>query len=528
MVKLRAAILRITRACGRFSGDREPCVRTPNQMLSSPLLTCSIFLLTLFLPGFSSGNVTNAVEQGKVVGAMALRILNGEKPQGIPRLKTANAHMFDSHALQQSGINETNLPLGSIWLNRQPGIWETNKQYVLASVSLVIAEFLLIVGLILQGRKKRKAEAASARTYERLGLAMDAARAVGWEWDLTNGRHQLFGHVESMLGMPAGAASVQGYDFPHRIYPADKALLFQAVHQARRSQQLFAAEFRVIDSGGSMRWISARGSLSHVENGTIERMLGISVDITDRKMAEAALKDLSGRLIAAQDEERRRIARDIHDDYNQRLALLAIDLEELSETASPHIAARLRECCADAGKLGADLHSLSHSLHSSTLERLGLEAGAKAFCEEFAFHHGLEIAFHADLKSQVLPWDGALCFFRILQEALRNVKKHSGVSQAEVRLELSNNRAHLSVSDFGNGFDLKAVSKNGGIGIRSMEERLRLVGGKFEINSRPMEGTRIDAWLQLGVTAPFLVMPERSIWADEAQKKSDAMYPLVS
>lgn len=478
--------------------------------------------------GEVGGDVANAVEQGKIVGAMALRILNGEKPQDIPRLKTANTYMFDWQALQRWGMAENNLPPGSILLNRQPGIWETNKQYVLGSISLVIAESLLIVGLILQRTKRRKAEAASAQTCLRLGLAMEAARAVGWEWDVSNGRYQVFGDVESMLGITTDVATVKGYDFRRHIYPEDRALVFNALNQARRSHQPSVAEFRVIDSGGCVRWITARGSFSYVENGTIERMLGISVDITERKMAEAALEHLSGRLIAAQDEERRRIARDIHDDYNQRLALLAIDLEELSETASSDTASRLRECCADAGKIGADLHSLSHSLHSSTLERLGLEAGAKAFCEEFAFQHGLEIDFHADLKSQVVPRDGALCFFRILQEALRNVKKHSGVSRALVRLELSNNRAHLSVSDLGNGFDLKAGSKSGGIGIRSMEERLRLVGGKLEINSRPMEGTRIDAWLELGVRAQFAATSEKSIWTDDVNKECNGVYPLAS
>ena len=477
--------------------------------------------------GEVGGDVANAREQGKIVGTMALRILNGEKPEKIPRLKSANTYMFDWLAIKRWGISEKDLPPGSILINRQPGIWETNKQYVLGSISLVIAESLLIVGLILQRRKRQKAEEACARTCERLGLAMEAARAVGWEWDVNGGRHQLFGDVESMLGITTEVASAKDYDFRRHIYPEDKPLVFNALNQAKQSHRPYVAEFRVIDAGGSVHWITARGSFSYVGNGEAERMLGISVDISDRKMAEEALEDLSGRLIAAQDEERRHIARDIHDDYNQRLAVLAIDLEELSETAPLNLASRIRECCDHAGKLGADLHSLSHSLHSSTLERLGLEAGAKAFCEEFAFQHGLEIDFHADLKSQVLPGDAALCFFRILQEALRNVKKHSGVSQAVVRLELSDDTAHLSVSDRGRGFNLRTASRGGGIGIRSMEERLRSVGGKLEINSRPMEGTNIDAWLQPGVRAQLVLLSEKSTWTDDTNKKC-ARYPFVS
>lgn len=432
----------------------------------------------------------------------------------------ANAPVFS--------LSENSLPPGSILLNREPGIWETNKQYVLGSILLVVAESLLIVGLILRRRKRQKSEATPAWACEHLRLVTEAARAVGWEWDVTNGRHQLFGNVEAMLGTATDVASAQGYDFRRHIHPEDRTLVFNALNEARWSRQPYVTEFRVIDCNGNVRWITARGSFSWMEHGKIERMLGISVDITDRKMAEEALEDLSGRLIAAQDEERRRIARNIHDDYNQRLAVLAIDLEELSETASPGLASRLRECCADAGRLGADLHSLSYNLHSSTLERLGLEAGAKAFCEEFASQHSLEIDFHADLKSQVLPGDAALCFFRILQEALRNIKKHSGASSAAIRLEISNQRAHLSVCDCGNGFDLKAGSKNGGIGIRSMEERLRLVGGKLEVHSHPMEGTRIDAWLPFEVPTPLAAIEERPTWKDGILKRSKTMHSLVS
>jgi signal transduction histidine kinase len=229
-------------------------------------------------------------------------------------------------------------------------------------------------------------------------------------------------------------------------------------------------------------------------------MLGLAVDVTERKLAEEALSKLSGRLIDAQEEERKRIAREIHDDYNQRLAMLALELESIEEeignspaTAGP----RIHKIWNAIGELGADLHSLSHRLHSSTLENLGLVAGVKVFVEEFAVQQQIKVSFTPENVPRGVAEDVALCLFRIVQEGLRNVKRHSDADEAEVRLEASGEKLHLSVVDRGRGFDVNHCSPRAGIGIRSMQERLRSLGGQLEITSRPTEGTRIDAWLPL-------------------------------
>jgi PAS domain S-box-containing protein len=227
-------------------------------------------------------------------------------------------------------------------------------------------------------------------------------------------------------------------------------------------------------------------------------------DVTDRKRAEAALADLSGRLIEAQEEERKRIARELHDDYNQRLAMVAIDLQRLAENmgeSSREAGQQLHELFNQVSELSADLHSLSHRLHSSTLENLGLVAGVKAFCQEFAEQQAIQIDFAHENVPRATPGDAALCIFRIVQEALRNIKRHSGAERAEVRLTWSGERLHLSISDRGRGFEPNKPSAQRGIGVRSMEERLRMLGGQLEIHSRPMEGTRIEAWLPLTVAS---------------------------
>jgi signal transduction histidine kinase len=223
------------------------------------------------------------------------------------------------------------------------------------------------------------------------------------------------------------------------------------------------------------------------ERGSVEKNL---------RETQRELEKLPGRLIKAQEEERQRIARELHDDYAQRLAIVAIELEDLGgkvEASSVEVRQQFSELFDQISDLGADLHSLSHRLHSSTLESLGLVAGLRSLCNEFSRQNGLQVEFaHENVPSGVAA-ETALCVFRVAQEALRNIKKHSGASRADVRLEWAPEELHLSVSDRGSGFDSSKPSD--GIGIQSMEERLRLQGGRLEIQSTSWEGSRVDAWL---------------------------------
>ena len=215
----------------------------------------------------------------------------------------------------------------------------------------------------------------------------------------------------------------------------------------------------------------------------------------ERKQLDAARNEqmrLSGMLINAQEDERARLASELHDDFSQRLAVLSLGLETAAEIVpeSPAEANRqLHELMNSASEIGADLHTLSHRLHSSTLERLGLAAGVAAFCKEFTAQQGIQVVFsHEDVPRSVSP-DVALCLFRIVQEGLRNVKKHSGAGSAQVQLERVDDAIHLLISDKGQGFDLKEVTDGQGLGLCSMRERVRLVGGRFEIHSETQKGT---------------------------------------
>jgi PAS domain S-box-containing protein len=228
------------------------------------------------------------------------------------------------------------------------------------------------------------------------------------------------------------------------------------------------------------------------------------IDITDRKAAEVALASVSRRLIEAQEQERTRIARELHDDISQRLALLTIELERLLET-SPDLPletrSRMGELRNRSAELASDVQSLSHELHSSKLEYLGMAPAMRSLCHELSRQQRVEIVFsHDDIPSTV-PKDIALCLFRVLQEALQNAVKHSGVRRFDVELRYASDAINLSVRDSGSGFDRDDALKARGLGLISMTERMKLVGGRISIDSEPQRGTAIRASVPLGKSA---------------------------
>ena len=219
-------------------------------------------------------------------------------------------------------------------------------------------------------------------------------------------------------------------------------------------------------------------------------------DIAERKKAEVALTDLSVRLINAQEEERRRLARELHDDINQRLAMLTIDLEKMAmclPADSNGAAGRLQELSNRTSDIGGDLHRLSHNLHSSTLDVLGLNEGVRSLCAEFTEQQDLQVEFVSNDVPRRIPPNTSLCLFRIAQEGLRNVKKHSAARSAVVQLVGNGKEITLSITDTGCGFDPHDAAFKAGLGLRSMQERLRAVGGSFEIHSIQGGPTRIIA-----------------------------------
>ena len=215
-----------------------------------------------------------------------------------------------------------------------------------------------------------------------------------------------------------------------------------------------------------------------------------------RRMTEEALSSVNRVLIDAEERERARIARDLHDDIGQRMALLAIKFEQL-RTDIPNATAEdlttMDKFGTELMETSTDIQALAHSLHSPKLEYLGLVKTARSFCREFGNQHKLEIDFRSTELPNALPIEVSLSLFRILQEALQNSAKHSGTGQVVVELFETQDTVHLIVRDSGQGFDLQTAMKNQGLGLVSMQERIKLVKGELSIDSQPMRGTTISA-----------------------------------
>lgn len=235
---------------------------------------------------------------------------------------------------------------------------------------------------------------------------------------------------------------------------------------------------------------------------------GLLVQRARRRRVENALRasnqqnhDLAGRLITAQEDERRRIARDLHDDVTQRVALISVEMELLGNCESPveagarsgRLAARLRE-------LSTDIHRISHQLHPAKVDQLGLVTAARSLCGATARQSGLPIEFSARNIPADLPSNLSLCLYRVIQESLHNVVHHSKAGACRVELIGETDGLRLTIVDEGQGFDVNQAARTGGLGLVGMQERVRLLQGTIAVSSSPGQGTRVEATVPLRPT----------------------------
>jgi len=451
--------------------------------------------------GEVGGYLSNLSEQGKVAGSMALRILQGEKPQDIPRVKGINTYMFDWQAVKRWGLKESEIPRGSIVINRRPTVWESYRAYVIGGISLILVETLLISGLLWQRARRRKVESDLVVTNDRLResegrfrLVANSAPVLIW----MSGRDKLCNYFNKtwleFTGRPLEAELGDGW--LDSVHPEDLKNCLAIYTGSFDRRESFSMQYRLRRHDGEYRWLLDIGVPRPSPGGAFDGYIGSCIDVTERKLAEETLAGIGCRLIAAHEEERTWIARELHDDFNQRIAMLAIDLEPwdqqrpVSAVEFNDRLGHVRERLLDMAK---DIQALSHRLHSSKLEYLGIVAAAKGFCGELAEQHKVDIDFrHTNIPREV-PNEISLCLFRVLQESLQNAVKHSGIRQFAVELRGTEGEIQLTVSDRGVGFDPHDTINRHGLGLISMRERMQLVGGEISIQSQPGRGTTIHA-----------------------------------
>ena len=278
------------------------------------------------------------------------------------------------------------------------------------------------------------------------------------------------------------------------VHPDDVPGCHQLYTEAFTLRERFRLEFRLRRHDGEYRWIVDMGVPRFNADNSFAGYLGSCMDVTDHKLAEEMLHNLSRRLIEAQEQERRRIARDLHDDINQRLALLGVKIGALKRhlpLSQDQLLEGLRDLSERTSDIANGIHAISRQLHSSQLDYLGLVSAVEGLCTEFASQQQVEIDFtHHDVPA-AMPQTVSLCLFRVLQETLSNAVKHSGSTSLAVQLWGASGNLYLTVRDAGVGFDVQAAQKATGLGLISMRERVHSVNGTMAILSKRDYGTEV-------------------------------------
>jgi PAS domain S-box-containing protein len=365
-----------------------------------------------------------------------------------------------------------------------------NKLFTLQLFLLFAAVPFMTLAVLVEERKRHIA--VLRESEERFHLMADTAPTLIW----MSGTNKLCTFFNRGWLNFTGRSIEQelGEGWTYGVHPDDRKDCLRVYSTAFDSRNSFQMEYRLRRFDGEYRWLADYGVPRFGHNGTFCGYIGSCVDITERKLFEISLRDLTGRLIHAQEEESSRIARELHDDISQRMAYLQIGLEQFGQTIpalTSNDRKELHNLSELASEVSSDLHSISHQLHPARLDLQGLVAATGSFCREIARQHELRIEFyHHDIPAHI-PTDVTLSLFRIVQESLRNVVKHAKTTQAKVELSYCGDAIDLCISDSGAGFHCDSAQRNGGLGLISMRERLRLIGGHFAVESEPSQGTRI-------------------------------------
>ncbi len=357
-----------------------------------------------------------------------------------------------------------------------------------------------LMGVSIDITERKHAEETLHQSEARLAAGADLAGLAFYEADFDAGVMYLDDRMLDLCGIPPGQQDgLQALEFwMEHLHSDDRSRMLNARQQMQDGRlERISTEYRYLHPARGEKWIRhLAGTSARDANGRAIRTFGVLRDITERKRVEDELRDLSRRLIGAHEEERALLARELHDDLTQRVAVLAIEAgrAELAATdgAQSAVMQSVREGLVH---LSEDIHTLAYQLHPSVLDELGLAEALRAECERQGRRGRLEISLKIEPLPTGLGKEKALCLFRVAQEALNNVARHAGAGGASVALRHMDDGLLLAVRDDGVGFDPASPGRGRSLGLASMHERVRLVNGTLDIESAPGRGTSVIAWV---------------------------------
>ena len=446
--------------------------------------------------GAVGGSYADYSDQGVKAGEVGARILSGEEPEDIPVESGAaeRAHV-DWRQLQRWKIPEAALPAGTVILNREPDFWQrirlSIREWILLAI-LAVAMLGLVGILRRYSSQMRRYIAYLHEGEKRFRMMTDDMPLLIWLSDAQGRISYVNQAVLNFAGVKSEADLKDSW--MARIHADDLKEVLQDFRGSIENRSGFSTEFRLRRADGEYRWVLDRAVPRFNQDGSFVGLIGYASDVTDQKKAQETLRNVGGRMIEAQEKERSRIARELHDDICQKLALLSMELEMSKRMVlrpGGPVEVRIEEMRQHCSSIAADVQALSHELHSSRLDYLGLPVALESFCKEFSQQQNVRVDFRCESVPDVLPKSIALTLFRIAQEGLHNGLKHSGVDRFALRLWSSQDSVQMEISDSGAGFEVGAARASKGLGLISMQERAHLVNGSLAIESAPGGGTRI-------------------------------------
>jgi two-component system sensor histidine kinase UhpB len=364
---------------------------------------------------------------------------------------------------------------------------------------------------IAQLKRARAGEQERERALEKLKLserrlaeAQKVAHIGSWERDLRTNQVTWSDELYPLFGLKAHEIELSYQQFLNLVLPHDVDRIRVLVDKAIRERRPFNFDYRIRLANGGVRVLNDRGSLILDAEGEPIRLVGTAQDVTELRQAEQAqqeyaarLQTLSRRLLEVQEEERRHLARELHDEFGQILATITLHLHAALGLAGDAARSRLDECATLLHQAGEQVRSLALELRPTMLDTLGLEATLRWLAEHHQQRTGCEVQVVGHLSGTPLSPELAIACFRVVQEALTNVVRHAAARHVWIEVSQSDSVLELVVRDDGMGFDVAATqeqaARRGRLGLLGMAERVHLLGGSLDVESEPGRGTRIRA-----------------------------------